>query len=341
MPLFVYLRLICFALNAPEYASGAQYISFIGNISGSVTYSPQYSCPARDLGSYARTYLYVGLNPPWDSNPFFFGLYHLASDTSGFGFTKDAIYNLDFSSAAYECYNGDKPCASFIPYPTYVPQVYLDLTGKGNGTSNITKVRLGDEDGYAIWGANNWIGSSGGDSVNVRAGCDEADVSLTSFTWSVNHSFPSNSDYIRNSSAPISYNLTMTNSISSLSLRTNILRSSELRATMELNFSGSTNFTQNAAIQLDTTDPSVPKFRWTNGSQIYFSNHSGTWVAAATPPVGSTTSSLGSRVPSPTESIASVSVVTTSRSTAGRAKSEAANEVYAFLLAVVGYVMAG
>jgi hypothetical protein len=219
--------------------------------------------------------------------------------------------------------------------------VYLDLSGKGNGASNVTKVRIADEDGYSITGANNWIGTGIGDSLNVRAWCYAADVDLKSFTWFVDSLLSKFANNVRNSSTPVSYNLTVTNSTASLSLRTSILTSNTLAATMELGFFGSRNLTaQKASIQLDTTDPSVPKFQYMNGSQIYFSNHSGTWIAAATPPVGSTTSSLGIPVASPTEKIASASAVATSRNVAGSI-SQTGNDLYVFALAIVVLVVVG
>src|SRR4051812_22790038 len=76
-------RMIRADANAEYEASGAQYILYSGSISANVSYSSQLSssrCPALNTPSYTNTHLYVGKNPPWDPNPFFFELYHSSSD---------------------------------------------------------------------------------------------------------------------------------------------------------------------------------------------------------------------------------------------------------------------
>jgi hypothetical protein len=189
-PLLISLHLLpASAQNAAYYESGAQYILFSGNITGTVTYPSTPSCPEKALGSYDRTSLYVGVNPPWDTNPFFFELYHLASDGEGiFVLTNDLIYNLDFSSAAWECYKGGEPCTGFfIEDPDYVPVVYLDMSVSNSGAKYET-AEVGNENGYTVTGgAGTWVGNDTGDAVDVDALCfapsANVNVDWTPFVW--------------------------------------------------------------------------------------------------------------------------------------------------------------
>jgi len=86
------------AIYSTQTWAGTQYIFFNGTITGTVNYPSSCSPSSESYGPYIRTYLYVGVNPPWDSNPFYFELYHLASEGDGFiVITEDYVYNLDFA----------------------------------------------------------------------------------------------------------------------------------------------------------------------------------------------------------------------------------------------------
>ena len=132
------------AANAVENPQqGSQYIKFSGEVTGTVSWATDTAPAGRtgcapdgqphNMGHYTRSHLYVGVNPPWDPNPFFFELYHFASDCeASFCFTRDSIYNLDFASAAYQCYNpvDKKPCGLITFNPLYQKETYLDLKTK-------------------------------------------------------------------------------------------------------------------------------------------------------------------------------------------------------------------
>ena len=100
------LQLVAASSYTTEKEAGAQYLAFNGTISATVSYPTETdskSCSQKALGPFVQSYLYVGVNPPWDSNPFFFELYHLTSGLNSGLFTSDSIYNLDFTTAAYAC----------------------------------------------------------------------------------------------------------------------------------------------------------------------------------------------------------------------------------------------
>ncbi|OCK89737.1 uncharacterized protein K441DRAFT_680971 [Cenococcum geophilum 1.58] len=204
-------------------------------------------CSQQALGPFAQSYLYVGVNPPWDSNPFFFEPYHLTSGLNSgfFTFANDSIYNLDFTAAAYACWADDgTPCGLIKFDYHFVGEELLNLN-----MSKIEKVKVGQEDGY----------------------------NSSHFTWS--------------DSTLFTYSVTFSNSTATASITTNITNSS-----MTLSFTGDciTNFTAGyPQLELDTSDSSMPHFRYINGNSIRFKDTSSTWKADATPfPTASSTSVL-------------------------------------------------
>jgi hypothetical protein len=167
--------------NAAFEASGAQYILYSGNISASVSYSSQFSsssCASLTTPSYSNTHLYIGKNPPWDPNPFFFELYHSASD--GRIFTSDQIFNLDFSSSAYECFKDGKPCGFVAVDFDLKLQQYLDLT-----KAQVAKTTVNGEAGFSVNGdPTSWVTSNAtGNGVDVVSNCLAAKVDWEDFKW--------------------------------------------------------------------------------------------------------------------------------------------------------------
>jgi hypothetical protein len=155
---------------------GSQYILYSGTIGSSTIWAPDVIPPGTSgdcfnwtSPSYARTSLYVGVNPPWDPNPFFFELYHFASDCdSSFCFTTDGIYNLDFNSAAYQCYSGNDPCSFVEYYYHYEPKIYLDLKSK----SKIQRLDIAGQTGYKVdGGPDSWVGNDNLNGVYTGASC--------------------------------------------------------------------------------------------------------------------------------------------------------------------------
>jgi len=141
------------------------------------------------LVPFVQSYLYVGVNSPWDGNPFFFELYHLTSGPSSglFTLTNDSIYNLDFTTAAYACWADDGTPCGLIEYDYhFVVEELLDLN-----MSKVEKVKVGREDGYNDSGdQTSWVNStterSATNGVNLLSSCYDANVDWTShFTWYV------------------------------------------------------------------------------------------------------------------------------------------------------------
>ena len=174
--IFLLLTNLVAAQKALLDLQGAQYIVFNGELSGSTEWASNAhpagapsDCYGDVMGPYARASLFIGINPPWDPNPFFFELYHIASDCEGavgFCSTKDEIFNLDFASAAYKCFG--PPSSS-----CYVPAVYLDLENK----TKITQINIDGELGYRIEGGNDtWVGGASANSVHVSSTCGWVDT---------------------------------------------------------------------------------------------------------------------------------------------------------------------
>ena len=86
--------------------------------------------------------LFVGLNPPWDDNPFFFEIAQ--------GGYPAAVNNLDVFTAAYICYNGNSVCGDFEWESFYfVPIEKLNLR-----KATVNPASIGGEPGYTVIGDN-------------------------------------------------------------------------------------------------------------------------------------------------------------------------------------------
>lgn len=206
--------LLCFFATAIRAESevpfapvdGARFIRFDGLVTSTV-WNPERCCEWRNsqtpgglsasdpacngtgsrLGPSSSSFLWVGINPVWDRNPFFFELYHLQSELNRTDFAKDLVSDLDFASAAYACYAGGKPCGPAEPKPQYMGEHKLNLT-----LAKTVKTRMPGtaEDGYSVSGADNTWVAKDSDSylpgVSIAASsCDivEADKLLTISSW--------------------------------------------------------------------------------------------------------------------------------------------------------------
>ncbi len=301
--------------KASQYPQGSQYIRFSGTVSAKVTWEKDivptgvdYASCYHDYssGPHPRSHLYVGVNPPWDTNPFFFELHHLVSDDcdSYFCNTRDTIMNLYFGSASYECFNGNKLCSWLVRGDRYVPKVYLDLKpGKG---AQMTPTQVGGQAGYSVKGGpDTWVGDVDGNQVDVRADCqwviDSNPIGsrVGGYSWL---------NFVWNKTTPLDYDLSFSNGSAALTMTTKMrsLSLGRVISTMTLSFEGTRNDTAEKAgggsfhdlnpIQLESKgNASVPEFRFLNGSQIYFATGRQGWTAAATPLPQTTASSSGSR----------------------------------------------
>lgn len=146
--------IFCNAQYADEFNAAGQFLFYNGTVSGSLTYSERPGVPC-SLKEHAKSYLYVGKYPPWDSNAFFFELYHLStrdhdgkpdgedqqstastpvlastatsnipttaampvSKRQGFvDVSQDEISNFVFTTAAYVCFKDNSSCAASGSY---------------------------------------------------------------------------------------------------------------------------------------------------------------------------------------------------------------------------------
>jgi len=164
--------------------AGTQYIFFNGIITGTANYPSPCSPLSASYGPYPLAYLYVGVNPPWDSNPFYFELYHLASEGDGYiVFTQDFVYNLDFASAIYACYSSTGSECEFLTFnPQFRVEEKLDLT-----KATVSAGQVGGEAGYTVAGnSQSYVGKSTdgySNSVDVDSGCFPLDVSWENLIW--------------------------------------------------------------------------------------------------------------------------------------------------------------
>lgn len=300
-----------------EDYSGAQYLAYNGTVSATVSYDPALGegCIPETFGPYVNSYVYVGVNAPWDTNPFFFELYHLATEDIGYlGFTDDLVYNLAFSSSVFACWTkiGNHPC-SFWEWSTDVrwkPEIVLNL----NKTTT-KKTELDGEEGYVVTGNETSFNKNTTEratinGVDVASGCYvDLDTGITwrGWIWYVFTPGSYNSyetqlwreDLIRktfadtmnrNDTAAYTYSISFTNSSATASIKTQVGQN-----TMELTYKGD-RITNSSwpNLKLVTTDDSKPQFRYNNDSEIHFQKDYiyGWWDASANEFPSSTSTGL-------------------------------------------------
>jgi hypothetical protein len=135
------------------HESGTQFISYNGSISGYFKHpqSAPSNCSTYYFDSLQNTILKVGINPPWDTNPFYFNIQRDGQTadmidpedtcTNPWGCTYDPIYNLFLETACYLCLTNDGSSCTFFD-----PVEILDL-------SKATTVQFdGKEKGYSTIG---------------------------------------------------------------------------------------------------------------------------------------------------------------------------------------------
>ncbi|GLB33159.1 hypothetical protein LshimejAT787_0100440 [Lyophyllum shimeji] len=243
---------------ADNHYAGTQFIFYNGTISGRFVHPPgQSSCPDYHLGPHALTSLFVGVNPPWDDNPFFFDLYHISS-TDSLVNTYDSIYNLEFTTAAYVCMKYDQPCGvvEFMPY-WFLPVEMVNLTD-----TKVERVSVGAETGYRVRGdEKTWVGD--GTVINdleVRIPGED--------TWQ--EGCMGSLHYTWNSSIPFTYDMTFSNTTASATFFLNAPYGA-----LTLQFSGDRADSRPhkwpfPAIGLNTSNPTKPTFTYSNGTAFSF-----------------------------------------------------------------------
>ena len=138
------------------------FITYSGTVSGSWTPPSNSTCKAQTVSPEKGSYLFVGVYPSWDSNPFFFELEHLLSEGADSKLirsrdsflhskrqflTSDDLYNLDFASAGVHCQKDGKDCGYFEFNPYFQKLEFLDLH-----KASVERVPVNGTTGYRVQG---------------------------------------------------------------------------------------------------------------------------------------------------------------------------------------------
>ncbi|KAI4213080.1 MAG: hypothetical protein LQ351_004234 [Letrouitia transgressa] len=159
------------------------FISYSGIVSASWTPPPNTTCNPKIIGPEKNSHLYVGVYP-WDSNPFFFEIEHILSETAddkrvrpkrSFSpgkrqfLTSDDLYNLDFASAGVQCQKDGHECGYFEIDPDFRPLEFLDLK-----KASVERVPVNNQTGYRVQGDDKtWVANGTADPwFNIYA-CDD------------------------------------------------------------------------------------------------------------------------------------------------------------------------
>jgi len=311
-----------------------QYIRFNGGVSATTSWIPPpgasdfKDCNGIKTAEYSGSRLMVGIDPPWDPNPLYFYVRHIASNCNDkrkrdshsarqLGcLTSDNVRNWHFSSASSLCYTRDKNerCGTYESLSNTYDRTFqhIDLKNK----ARIQRVDVGSAKGYRVEGSHeSWIkDDSRVNWVDVTDHC----------RWNATAPTPPNTGdfwyrHNWNGTDPMEFSLTFSNNTAELVVTTNKTYNGNTYATMTLRFKGEREDPRQDPppvgeqpparvrypIQLNTNDANLPRFEFLNGSSVYFANISGTWVAAGAPisDPTTTTSTTSSKNAAPTRAI--------------------------------------
>ncbi|KAF3113445.1 hypothetical protein TWF102_000105 [Orbilia oligospora] len=326
MHLLVFFGFLCcafpwrtFAANAfvYQYKNQNAHIAYKGDVSITWNTFTKNGDPCTiQMGPQNHSWFYVGVHPNWDPNPLFFELKHLSSvkcnsrgencvdfdsATSGgfFVYTNDEIYNLEFASSVIDL-NFDRGDSG-----EYELQRTVDF-----GKSEIGKVKFEGSDGYRVQlGKDSWLNNNTyepsvtldykGNKGRLRDfenGCfldPKYSLDFMKQEWTGIHD-----DF------GVDFTFTNNKAKASFYLKAN-------RTEMTLTFTGNRNVSEITnelwnypEIDLDTSDPETPGFKWRGGGAVAFGNDS---PSRPQPTVGSldSTSSTASSTSIPTSAMQS------------------------------------
>lgn len=278
----------------PLGEAGTQFIRYNVTITGTYTHPGTNLTQCGNNGTYDLNIgdnmpLYIGANPPWDPNPFFFW----------FG-------RINFKSAAFLCHQNGEPCGSITHWPWYyVHAQLLDLSRATvrvvqNSTGSIYRV-TGDQGTFVSNGTEldpALFFTAPGFPVNQTRGTgmrDPAGCVLTeSVNWWVSHQTSRKGPAVprwmltlsfnRNATVPFTYSLEFSNTSASATVE---VASPEGR--IALRFAGirvtgaglQPYHDHSYAISLaPPEDNPMPRFTFTTGSDFDFAKEGdGTWYA--------------------------------------------------------------
>ncbi|KAF7121818.1 hypothetical protein CNMCM5793_009371 [Aspergillus hiratsukae] len=273
------------------FDGGTQFIAYNGTIAGQFKHpaSAPPDCPTYYFDSLRNSFIFVGVNPPWDTNPFYFGIQHDGEEVDDDSYrckvnscTADPIYSLVFDSAASLCFSSlGYQCSDFTLGYHQAPQKYLNLN-----KATTVQYDWGDAGkGYSVAGDQSTF--RGGpyfnefdfqrpDNYSWQDGC----ANLLTFEW--------------NSTTPFTYAVNFTNTTAealfSLTAPLGSVTFSFTGARVDKNTAGSPRAQpydngHYTPISMNTSNPSKPSFNFVNGSQFVWKNWSrGDWSAVASAP---------------------------------------------------------
>ncbi|KAK6515199.1 hypothetical protein TWF506_007544 [Arthrobotrys conoides] len=296
--LFLFTALLC-SLNFPwrtlagnafvyQYKNQNAHIAYKGDVSITWNTFTKNGDPCTiQMGPQNHSWFYVGVHPNWDPNPLFFELKHLSSvrcnsrgencvdydsTTSTGGFfvwTNDEIYNLEFASSVIEL-NFDRGDSG-----EYELQRTVDF-----GKAKIGKGKLDGGDGYRVQlGKDSWLNNNTyepgvtldykGNKGRLRDfenGCfldPKYSIDYMKQEWTGIHD-----DF------GVDFTFTNNKAKASFYLKAN-------RTEMTLTFTGNRNISDITnelwdypEIDLDTSDPDTPGFKWRGGGSVAFGDDS-------------------------------------------------------------------
>ncbi|KAJ5162309.1 hypothetical protein N7492_007701 [Penicillium capsulatum] len=280
---FFYTFLFTACLANLEQA-GTQFITYNGTISGRFEHpsSAPSKCSDYYFDSLDDSFLRVGVNPPWDANPFYFSISHLGEKTSSHnktcfnvtpgGCTQDAIYNLMFRTTDYLCYNDEGRRCSLVAFRYHFePSALINLN-----ESTTKQVDLNSEKGYRVEG----------DKSSFRNGSvpNEFDFQIPR-NYSSHPGCATELPFKWNSTTPFTYGVTFTNTTAeakfSLEGPQGTVQFSFTGKRVEARNNSQSDMSNNGIstpVSLNTSDPSMPRFNFVNGSEIHWKNSSrGMW----------------------------------------------------------------
>ncbi|KAE9378649.1 hypothetical protein N431DRAFT_363280 [Stipitochalara longipes BDJ] len=277
-PSLLYLFLLC--SQCIPAISQLQFITYNGSITGTFQLgaSSPSSCQSYYLSPNANATIQVGINPPWETNPFYFSLFasgnlaHVPFPECVATCTFDSICGLSFISADDVCFlneTGQECNGIYSPGQAY----YLPIEVLNLKEATVSPIQLAGESGYSVSGNQSTSGNLTVDNGfrfqqphnYTLAGVTPCFDASLFFSW--------------NSSTPFTYALNFTNSTTSA-----LFTLTAPYGVVSMSFFGSRvddlnnqhnpvnpfdngNYT---TIALNSSNPKVPGFMFVNGSRIEF-----------------------------------------------------------------------
>ncbi|KAF2462738.1 uncharacterized protein BDR25DRAFT_363580 [Lindgomyces ingoldianus] len=275
---FLLLHLLPRLIYAISYSileGGTQFITYNGSISGTFTSASNSSCgtgPPFYFDNLVNTSLRIGVNPPWDTNPFFFEFAHDGNNWQILE-SDQPVYLKDISASTRSAAKDGRRCGTYENSPWYY--VSAEIVNLSAATITITtSVLQGTKDPvplYVVEGdEKTWIS-------NGMVENESSDACSEGFSFHCGNAviFTDNLNFTNTSSAAL---FTLSAPSGNISLAFSGSRIDHNDQNSEPQNNG--NYT---AISLaDPRDNATPLFTFANGTHIKWKGGSGTiWSAVS------------------------------------------------------------